>query len=149
MISTPLRSTRTRIRGQTNRFYLQVHNRGWQPTTNVSVRAFVADASPGLPPLPNALAPPTFNLTSTAGWTPVGPAQTIADAGAEPPVVVTWDFALPLGSTATHTCCLAVVSSPDDPFTSPATDIGTLVTGDKRVCLKNLHVIDPGPAPVV
>src|SRR5262249_12945075 len=51
-------------------------------------------------------------------------------------------------STATHTCCLAVVSSPDDPFTNPATDIATLVTGDKRACLKNLHVVDPGSAPV-
>lgn len=134
-------------RGETNRFYLQVHNRGWQPTSNVSVRAFVADASAGLPALPNALTPPSFNLSSSANWTPVGPAQTIPLLVPSRPVIVTWDFALPI-STATHTCCLAVVSSADDPFTNPATDIATLVTGDKRACLKNLHVIDPGPAPV-
>ena len=134
-------------RGETNRFYLQVNNRGWQPTSNVSVRAFVADASAGLPALPNALTPPNFNLSSTANWTPVGPAQTIPLLVPNRPVVVTWDFALPI-STATHTCCLAILSSTDDPFTNPATDIATLVTGDKRVCLKNLHVIDPGPAPV-
>jgi hypothetical protein len=41
-----------------------------------------------------------------------------------------------------------VVSSPDDPFSNPATDVPTLVTGDKRVSLKNLHVVDPGPAPL-
>jgi hypothetical protein len=133
-------------RGAADRFYVQVTNRGWQATSNVSVRAFVADASLGLPPLPNALAPPAFNLTSTATWTPVGPAQTIATLVPNRPAVVTWDFALPSG-TATHTCCLAVVSSPDDPFSNAATDIATLVTGDKRVCLKNLHVVDPGPAP--
>jgi photosystem II stability/assembly factor-like uncharacterized protein len=134
-------------RGETNRIYLQVHNRGWQPTSNVSVRAFVADASAGLPALPNALTPPSFNLSSTANWTPVGPAQTIPLLVPNRPAMVTWDFAFPI-STATHTCCLAVVSSADDAFTNPATDIGTLVTGDKRACLKNLHVIDPGPAPV-
>jgi photosystem II stability/assembly factor-like uncharacterized protein len=133
-------------RGETNRVYLQVHNRGWQPSSNVSVRAFVADASAGLPALPNALTPPNFNLSSSAVWTPVGPAQTIPLLVPNRPVVVTWDFAFPI-SAATHTCCLAVVSSADDPFTNPAIDIGTLVTGDKRACLKNLHVIDPGPAP--
>ena len=134
-------------RTQTNRIYLQVHNRGWQTTSNVSVRAFVADASAGLPPLPNALVPPNFNLSSTVVWTPVGPAQTIPQLIPNRPVIVTWDFNFP-ASTATHTCCLAVVSSADDPFTNTATDIGTLVTGDKHACLKNLHVIDPGPAPV-
>jgi photosystem II stability/assembly factor-like uncharacterized protein len=135
------------FRGATDRFYVQVSNRGWQPTGNVSVRAFVADASLGLPPLPNALVAPAFDLSSTAAWAPVGPAQTIATLVPNRPVVISWDFALPTG-TATHTCCLAVVSSPDDPFSNLATDIATLVTGDKRVCLKNLHVVDPGPAPL-
>jgi photosystem II stability/assembly factor-like uncharacterized protein len=134
-------------RTETNRIYLQVHNRGWQPSANVAVRAFVADASAGLPALPNALTPPSFNLTSMASWTPVGPAQNIPLLLPNRPVVITWDFAFP-ASTATHTCCLAVVSSTDDPFTNPATEIGTLVNGDKHACLKNLHVIDPGPAPV-
>lgn len=134
-------------RKETNRIYVQVHNRGWQPTANVSVRAFVADASAGLPALPNALVSPNFDLSSSAVWTPVGLAQTIPMLYPSRPVIVSWDFTFP-ASTATHTCCLAVISSQDDPFTSPATDIGTLVRGDKRACLKNLHVIDPGPAPV-
>jgi hypothetical protein len=134
------------FRGQTNRIYLQVHNRGWQPTTNVSVRAFVADASLGLPALPGALVPPNFNLSSSAHWTPVGPAQTIPRLLPNRPVIVSWDFAFPAGA-ATHTCCLAVLSSADDPFNNTNTDIGTLVTGEKRACLKNLHIVDPGPAP--
>ena len=60
-------------RTQVNRFYLQLHNRGWQNATNVRVRAFLADASAGLPALPNALTPPDFNLSSTANWTPDRP----------------------------------------------------------------------------
>jgi photosystem II stability/assembly factor-like uncharacterized protein len=135
------------VRGQTNRFYLQVSNRGWQATSNVSVRAFVADASAGLPNLPNALTPPNFDLTSTTDWQPVGPAQTIPTLLPNRPVIVSWDYALPMAA-ATHTCCLAVVSSADDPWTNPATDIATLITMDKRACLKNLHVVDPGPGPM-
>ncbi|MGV4989127.1 WD40/YVTN/BNR-like repeat-containing protein [Streptomyces sp. NRAIS4] len=133
-------------RGRTNRFYIQVHNRGWQTTQNVSVRAFVADASAGLPDLPNVLTPPAFNLTSTTAWQPIGASQTIPELHPNRPVVLTWDYALPAG-TATHSCCLVVASCPDDPFTSSAVDIPTLVTSDKHASLKNLHVIDPGPEP--
>jgi photosystem II stability/assembly factor-like uncharacterized protein len=134
-------------RGQSNRFFVQVHNRGWQPTNNVSVRAFVADASAGLPNLPNALVPPNFDLTASPNWQPVGPAQTIPVLKPNRPVIVYWDFNLPM-TTATHTCCLAVLSSPDDPFNNPSTDIVQLITMDKRVCLKNLHVVDPGMGPM-
>ncbi|MEU9477774.1 hypothetical protein [Streptomyces sp. NPDC048191] len=133
-------------RGRTNRFYIQVHNRGWQTTQNVSVRAFVADASAGLPNLPNALTPPAFNLTSTTNWQPVGASQTIPELHPNRPVVLTWDYLLPAG-TATHSCCLVVASCSDDPFTSSVVDIPTLVTSNKHVSLKNLHVIDPGPEP--
>ncbi len=135
------------VRGQSNRFFLQVHNRGWQTTRNVRVRAFVADASAGLPDLPNALTPPDFDLSSTANWQPVGPAQAIAELKPNRPAIVFWDFAVPL-SAATHTCCLAVISSADDPFDNPTTNIAQLVSMDKRVCLKNLHVVDPGPGPM-
>jgi photosystem II stability/assembly factor-like uncharacterized protein len=135
------------VRGESNRFYVQVQNRGWQTTHNVQVCAFVADASAGLPNLPNALTPPNFDLTSTAAWQPVGLAQTIAELKPNRPIIVSWDYTMPLGS-ATHTCCLAVVSSPDDPYNNPSSDIVQLITMDKRVCLKNLHVVDPGPGPM-
>jgi photosystem II stability/assembly factor-like uncharacterized protein len=131
-------------RGQTNRFYIQVQNRGWQSTSNVSVRAFIADASAGLPNLPNALIAPNFDLTSTASWTPVGPAKTIATLKPNRPVIVTWDFNVPV-TEATHSCCLVVISSPDDQFTNTSTIISELVTKDKHATLKNLHVVDPGP----
>lgn len=132
-------------RNQVNRFYLQLHNRGWQNATNVRVRAFLADASAGLPPLPNALTPPAFNLTSTANWTPIGPAQTVALLEPNRPVMVSWDYTVP-NSAATHSCLLAVVSSAEDPMANPQTNVDLLINDEKRVCLKNLHVIS-GPAP--
>jgi len=134
-------------RGQTSRIYLQVHNRGYQSTTDVRARIFFADASAGLPAFPNALTPPDFNLTSTVDWAPIGPAQTIPLLEANRPVILSWDFAIPAGA-ATHSCFLAVVSSPDDPITTTETDAELLHRNDKRVALKNLHVINaPGPRP--
>lgn len=131
------------FRGRTNRLYLQVHNRGWTTTQNVPVRTFVANASASLPNLPNALVPPNFVLSSTANWQPVGNAQTIAELKPSTPYVVFWDYDIP-ASSATHTCCLAVISCADDPFTNTTTVISQLVSQDKRVCLKNLDIVDPG-----
>ena len=134
-------------RGQTNRIYLQVHNRGYEATTDVSARVFFADASAGLPALPNALVPPNFNLSSTVDWQPVGPPQTIALLEPNRPVILTWDFNIPAGA-ATHSCLLGVVSSGDDPMTTLETDVELLHRYEKRVGLKNLHVVDaPGPYP--
>jgi hypothetical protein len=135
------------LRNQLNRFYLQVHNRGWRTTNNVSVAAFFADASAGLPPLPNPLTPPDFNLNSTTSWQPVGLAQTIPTLEPNRPVIVSWDWTVPT-TAATHSCLLAVVSSSDDPITTSETDVNVLVDTEKRVCLKNLHVIGPSPAPL-
>jgi photosystem II stability/assembly factor-like uncharacterized protein len=133
-------------RSEVNRFYLQLHNRGWQNATNVRARAFLADASAGLPALPNALTPPDFDLTSTAKWTPIGPAQTVAVVEPSRPVMVSWDFTVP-NTAATHSCLLAVVSSAQDPMTNPQTNVDLLINSEKRVCLKNLHVVS-GPSPL-
>jgi hypothetical protein len=132
-------------RNTVNRFYVQLHNRGWQDATNLRVRAFFADASAGLPPLPNALTPPDFNLTSTADWMPIGPAQTVALLEPNRPVIVSWDYTVP-NTAATHSCLLAVVSSGEDPMVNTETNVDLLIASEKRVCLKNLHVIG-GPAP--
>jgi hypothetical protein len=134
-------------RTEVNRFYLQVHNRGWQPTTNVRVRAFFTDASAGLPSLPNSLVPPNFDLSDTTNWQPIGAAKTIPLLEPNRPVIVSWDWTVP-ASAATHSCLMAVVSSDDDPITTPETNVNNLIKLEKRVCLKNLHVINnAGPRP--
>ena len=134
-------------RGATNRFYLQVHNRGWQAATNLRVRAFFADAHAGLPSLPNALTPPNFDLTSTADWAPIGPAQDILLLEPNRPVIKSWDWSVP-ATANTHSCLLAVVSAASDPITTGETNVNALISAEKRVCLKNLHVVNsPGPQP--
>ncbi|WP_455375757.1 WD40/YVTN/BNR-like repeat-containing protein [Kaarinaea lacus] len=133
-------------RGVTNRFYLQVHNRGYENATNVSVRAFIADASAGLPALPAALTPPDFTIPAGA-WTALGSAQTIPVLEPNRPVIVSWDFTVPV-SAATHSCLLAVVSSSEDPITTTETNVNVLIPNEKRVALKNLHVIDAPPSPL-
>jgi len=130
-------------RTEQNRFYLQLHNRGWQNASNVKVRAFLADASAGLPALPNALVAPSFNLTSTADWTPIGGTQTVPLLEPNRPVVVSWDYTVP-SSAATHSCLLAVISSDEDSYANSETNINALVKSEKKICLKNLHVVDSG-----
>jgi hypothetical protein len=124
-------------RTQVNRFYLQLYNRGWQNTTNVRVRAFMADASAGLPPLPNALTLPDFNLSSTANWTPIGPAQTVAVLEPNRPMIVSWDYTMP-NTAAIHSCLLAVISSRDDPMLKPETNVDLLINSENgsasRIC---------------
>ena len=133
-------------RGVTNRFYLQVHNRGHENATDVSARAFIADASAGLPALPAVLTPPDYAMPA-GPWTAIGAAQTIPVVEPNRPVIVHWDFDVPV-TAATHSCLMAVISSSEDPITTTETNVNLLVPNEKRVGLKNLHVIDAPPSPL-
>lgn len=125
------------------RFYTQVHNRGWQTGNNLKVRAFIADASAGLPNLPADFWTvfPNSDPSDVSIWTPLGPAKDISVLEPHTPKIVWWDYALPM-STATHTCMLVVVSSVDDPITTTELNVNNLVKNEKRVALRNLHVIN-------
>jgi photosystem II stability/assembly factor-like uncharacterized protein len=134
------------VRGASNRFYLQVHNRGWRNATNVRVRAFFTDASAGLPALPGDFwtAFPGSDPSGTV-WRPIGPARTIAVLEPNRPVIVSWDWSVPAGA-ATHSCLLAVSTCTEDPITTTQLDPALLVPNEKRVCLKNLNVVSAGPS---
>lgn len=134
-------------RGRVNRVYVQVHNRGFQPAANVRVKILYADASAGLPPLPgdfwtNFPADPA----STSVWHPIGATQTIGVVEPLTPSVVEWDWTPP-ASAAGHSCLLVVMDCASDPIpaANKVFDIGQLVTMEKRIGLKNLHVIDAVP----
>ncbi|MEM7392629.1 MAG: hypothetical protein AAF492_09795, partial [Verrucomicrobiota bacterium] len=133
------------VRGETNRFFLQVHNRGPEDATEVSVRIFIADASAGTRPLPNPLIPPDFELDEEGDWTPLGQAKIIPRLEPNRPVIVGWGYTVP-ESAATNSCLLAVVSAAEDPITTSETYVPTLVQFDKRVSLKNVHIIDVEPS---
>ncbi|MDX6530254.1 MAG: hypothetical protein QOH41_2544 [Blastocatellia bacterium] len=139
-------------RGNVNRAYVKVNNRGFAPGSNVVVKLLWADASAGLPALP-----PDFwtafpnNSTNTTAWHPLlkGAAtfQTITTLSPTEPSVLEWDFPLP-ATAATHSCLLAVMDCPGDPIPAgnKIFDVDNLVRNEKRVGLKNLHVVNIPPS---
>jgi len=139
-------------RGNVNRAYVDVHNRGFAPGSNVAVKLLWADASAGLPPLPADFwtAFPN-NSANTTVWHPLtkGAAtfQTITTLSPTEPTVLEWDFPLP-ATAATHSCLLAVMDCPADPIPAgnKIFNVDTLVRNEKRVGLKNLHVVNIPPA---
>lgn len=136
---------RTRV----NRVYVQLHNRGFQPATNVNVKILWTDASAGVPALPaDFWSAFPGNSTNIAQWQPVGSAQIIASFKPGKPVVLEWDWTPPL-TAADHSCMLVVIDSATDPIpaANKVFDLGVLIPTEKRVGLKNFHVINALPAP--
>jgi hypothetical protein len=134
-------------KGNQNRVYVQVHNRGPLAADNVTVKIMTAGASAGLPALPADFWTTWPNSAGDANWTPVGTPQTITRVDPLRPEVLQWDWT-PAASADTHSCMLVVVDTPSDPIpasTKAIFDIGQLVTTEKRVGLKNLHVVNVLP----
>jgi photosystem II stability/assembly factor-like uncharacterized protein len=131
-------------RGQVNRVYVQVRNRGYQPALNVQVKVLTADATLGLPPLPaDFWAAFPNDSTDTTRWRPVGTTATVPVVPPLEPTVLEWDWSTPTDA-ADHSCVLVIVDSASDPI--PAAnrvfDVGTLIGQEKRAGLKNLHVVN-------
>jgi len=139
---------RTARRGRVNRFYVQVHNRGINPATNVQVRAFFAGASAGLPALPAdfwSSGKPFVGTPSGPNWTPVGGTITIPELRPAKPGIVEWDWTIPTTATE-HSCLLVLVTCTEDVLDGGGIlDPGQLIVNRKQVALKNLQVLDPVP----
>jgi len=131
-------------KGNQNRVYVQVHNRGPLPANNVTVKIMTAGASAGLPDLPADFWTAWPNSAGNANWTPVGAPQTIATLDPLRPTVLQWDWTPPADADA-HSCMLVVIDSPSDPMPASSKslfNIAQLVTTEKRVGLKNLHLVN-------
>jgi hypothetical protein len=129
-------------RNAANRIYVQVHNRGIQAATNVTVKILYADATPGLPNLPPDFWTAFPGNGTTTLWKPIGAAKTIATISPTRPEILEWDWVLQAGA-AQHSCLLIVTNCANDPI-PPAHkvfDIATLVTQEKRVGLKNQRCV--------
>ena len=135
--------------GATNRVYVQVHNRGIQSAANVTVKLLYAAASPVLPNLPPDFWTAFPGNGSTINWQPIGTALTIASISPTRPEILEWDWVPPAGQ-AQHTCILVVVDCASDPIpaVNKVFDVGTLVSSEKRVGLKNLHLVSAQPSPI-
>jgi hypothetical protein len=132
-------------RGTLNRVYVQVHNRGVLPASMVVVKILYADATMGLPDLPSdfwTAFPGDFSMPSP--WAPIGAPQIIASLRPEHPAVLEWDWT-PSMSSAAHTCLLVVASCVEDPPSIRSLVVDSLVTQNRQVGLKNLHIIDALP----
>jgi hypothetical protein len=132
-------------RNRTNRFYVQVHNRGVDVAPNVQVRGFFAAASAGLPTLPTDFwtgVHPFSGTPSGPNWTPVGPTIDLGNLRPGVPGLAEWDWFVP-NSAPQHSCLLAVATCTKDPISGVGTlDPDLLVVSSKQVTLKNLTVED-------
>jgi len=132
-------------RNKTNRFYVQVHNRGVNVAHNVQVRGFFTGASAGLPALPADFwtgGRPFSGTPSGPDWTPVGATINLGDLEPGEPGIAEWDWFVPNAAPA-HSCLLAVATSTEDPITGVGgLDPDALVVNSKHVTLKNLAVED-------
>ena len=137
-------------KGNQNRVYVQVHNRGPLPASNVTVKIMTAGASAGLPDLPADFWTAWPNSAGDANWTPVGTPQVIATLEPLRPTVLQWDWT-PGATADSHSCMLVVIDSPSDPVpasTKTVFDIAQLVTTEKRAGLKNLHLVNVLPSAI-
>ena len=134
-------------RGQVNRVYVQAHNRGVAPASGTQVKILYAAATSGLPPLPPDFwsAFPNDPATGSA-WTPVGAYQTAPPLAPSREAILHWNWTPPL-TTAEHSCLLVVIDDAADPIPTAnrVLDVAALVTGERRVGLRNLHVVDAVP----
>jgi hypothetical protein len=131
-------------KGNQNRVYVQVHNRGPLVANDVTVRIMTAGASAGLPDLPEDFWSAWPNSVGDANWTPVGAPQTIASLDPLRPSVLQWDWT-PDPAADAHSCMLVVIDSPSDPVpasTKANFNIAQLITEEKRAGLKNLHLVN-------
>ena len=131
-------------RGRAARVYAQVHNRGPLPVSRVAVRLFYANATGGLPAVPDGFFTgfPTWD-TQAGDWTAVGPTQTIDTLTPGTPDVRRFDWTVPTNA-ATHTCMLMLVTSDADPITATGTSVDAAVPTSRHLALLNLHVVDYG-----
>lgn len=134
-------------KGNVNRVYVRVQNRGTGPAANVTVKVHFAGASAGLPNLPADFWTQFPNDSAMSSpWSAIGPAQTIPVLEPTRPVILEWDWNPPV-SADTHSCMMVVMDSGSDPI--PAANkvfvISDLVRNEKRVALKNLHLVDVVP----
>lgn len=137
------------LRGAVNPLYIQVHNSGWTPATNVVVKALWAAGGAGLPPLPSDFWS-TFpgNWSAASEWKPIDanvPFQAVATLMPHTPAILTLSWSLP-SSASDDSCVLVVISTDKDPVTRSDAEPDDLIVDtvsllDKHVAHRNLHPI--------
>jgi photosystem II stability/assembly factor-like uncharacterized protein len=137
-------------RTKTVRVYVQVHNRGVQPASNVDVKVFFASAALGLPDLPAGFWTnfPNNVLAANSPWQQIAAHRTVAQIECGRPAVVGFTWTVP-ATQASHSCLFAVASAQNDSIATADLNIGNVILGQQKCALKNLTIIDPVAPPLM
>ncbi len=129
------------------RVYVQVHNRGLNPATDVAVKVFFAAASVGLPDLPAGfwINFPNNMVPASSPWQSIAPHKVVPSVEAGRAQIVGFEWAVP-PTAADHSCLLAVISAANDPLVTTELNIASLVLNHHKCGLKSLAVVNPPPS---
>jgi hypothetical protein len=155
--------------GQSNRVFVQVHNRSLTavPGSSVRVLLLVTPVSAGLPALPAGYAthiqngdPPGSPAVAGSGWLygsswyaadPASPYKSPPSAvDVRTPGVVEFsvDFKnIPSAALTDHVCAAAFITTAADPLTSTEPSLDVLTMHDKHAVHRNLHLVAAGATP--
>jgi hypothetical protein len=134
-------------RNRTVRVFVQAHNRGVNPATNVAVKVFFAASAIALPDLPTNFWSgfPNNVLPTDSHWQQIGPHKIIPRVEAGKAQIVGFEWTVP--STAPdNISMLAIMTSDNDTIASSELNITALVTNNKKCGLKNMVVVNPSPS---
>jgi mannan endo-1,4-beta-mannosidase len=129
-------------RNGSNNLYVRVHNHGPAFALNVKIKCLWTDATAGIPSLPAdywQYFPDAWMAPSP--WNPVDPTNPYAVIASIPPrsswiVKIPWQVP---ATAAAHTCLLAMATCTGNALIGNNT---TGVRNEKRIALRNVHVID-------
>jgi hypothetical protein len=131
-----------KVRGLT-RVFVQAHNRGPSPASDVAVKVFYADASSAAspPPLPSGFWTdfPNNTLAADLPWQQIAPHRVVPSVEAGRPQVVGFEWEPP--ATMGGVWLLAVVSAANDPFAATERVIAPLIQGNPKCGLKRVRVL--------
>jgi hypothetical protein len=125
------------ISGDTNRIYVQVHNRGYAPANNVRVHLYWADAGDpvNLPFLDAAAINYPNEPTAGSAWQRAG-VRTVGVIRPGQPVVVRFDWILPL-TVRRNVALMALCSCDQDPLNfAPAANTSVFISLERRAALR-------------
>jgi hypothetical protein len=131
-----------KVRGLT-RVFVQAHNRGPSPASDVTVKVFYADASGGRipPPLPTGFWTdfPNNAVPADSPWQQIAPHLVVSSVEAGRPQVAGFEWEPP--NTMGGVWLLAVVSAANDPVAATEQDIALLVQDYPKCGLKRVRVL--------
>lgn len=134
------------LRGRTARVYVQAHNRGSKPATNVAVKVFYAAAAMTFPDLPAGFWTdfPDNSVPADSAWQPVAAHRVVPSIDGGRSQILGFEWEVPAAAPAAVSL-LALISADNDGLEATELGIEPLVRGSKKAGLKSVTVVNPSP----